>query len=425
MSQEAEQSTLGGIMIDNSRYHDIDMVADDFFYEIHQHIFQAIKALIGSGGAADIITVGEWLKQNTVVSSKTLAYMAELFNNTPSAANVPVYAEIVKKDARRRRALSILSEGLESVKTEGTDKIDQVISELMQLVDGNRRYECSVQDAVGEAAERLEWLSKHPGLVGLPTGLTELDIFLGGFQSPDLYVIGARPAMGKTALMLNMALAAGKPVGIFSAEQPKIQIGQRVIAISGGASTTNMRRGDMSQEDWSAVTTTMGQLKDRTIMINDKSSLTITDVFRQTRKWKREYDIKGIYLDFIQQMKGQAGDKRHEQIAEIARGLKELAKELDIAVIALAQVNRDVEKRSDKRPHMSDLLDSGVIEQAADNIMMLYRDEVYHKDTKTPGIAEINIVKNRHGRIGYIYTEWDPERMVFSNKKDTQYRFDE
>jgi len=412
---EAEQSTLGGLLLDNSRIHDVDTVAEDFHHPAHQRIYRAIQALVSAGGVADVVTVTEWLERNQGVEHTDLAYVAELALNTPSAANVHVYAELVRNDSRRRRALGILHDGIETIKEDGSAGIDHIIADLMHLVEGARHYECSVQDTIGAAADRLDWLEKHPGLVGLSTGLVDLDEFLGGFQPADLYVIGARPAIGKTALMLNMALNAGKAVGVFSAEQPKVQVGQRIIAISGGASTTNMRRAAMTQEDWSAVTKTFDHLKDSVIRVNDKSSPTLIDIVRQTRRWKREHGIRGIYLDYIQRMRGPNQLKRHEQIEEIARGLKELAKELDISVVALAQVNREVEKRADKRPHMSDLRDSGAIEQEADNVMMLYRDEVYHEHTKFRGVIEINVEKNRHGRTGYISATWEPERMRVSN----------
>jgi len=415
MIHEAEEATLGGLMIDNSRIHDITLTADDFHEPVHQHIFQAITELINAGSVADSVTTAEWMERNHGSDEASLRIIGQMTNNTPSAVNVHIYADLVKNDSRRRRAFGILQDGIQTLSEEGTASIDEIIADLMQLVDGARRYENTIQGAVAEAANRLEWMEQNPGLIGLSTGLLDLDNRLGGFQPSDLYVIGARPSMGKTALMLNMALSAGRPIGLFSAEQPMVQIGQRVIAISGGASTSNMRRAEMGRADWDAVSKTMKNLKDTVIHINDKSAPTIIDVVRQTRKWKREHDIKGIYLDYIQRMRGPKGMKRHEQVEEIVRGLKELAKELDIAVIALAQVNRDVEKRSDKRPHMADLRDSGAIEQEADNVMMLYRDEVYNENTRATGVAEINIEKNRHGRTGFIKIEWRAEQMVFMN----------
>lgn len=415
MIHEAEQSTLGGLMIDNSRIHDIAITSEDFHEPVHQHIFQAINDIINAGSVADNVTVAEWMERNFGSDEASLRIIGQMSSNTPSAVNVHIYADLVRNDSRRRRAYGILQDGIQTLTEEGTASIDEIIADLMNLVDGSKQYENTIQGAVAEAANRLEWVEQNPGLVGISTGLVDLDYFLGGFQPSDLYIIGARPAVGKTALMLNMAMSAEKPIGIFSAEQPMVQIGQRTIAISGGASTTNMRQGKMNDADWEAVSTTLKKLKDRVILINDKSAPTIIDVVRQTRKWKREHGIKGIYLDYIQRMRGPNGLKRHEQVEEIVRGLKELAKELDIAVIALAQVNREVEKRSDKRPHLADLRDSGAIEQEADNVMMLYRDEVYNENTKAVGIAELNIEKNRHGRTGFIKIEWKPEQMVFTN----------
>lgn len=747
MSHEAEQSTLGGLMLDNSKIHDISLAPEDFMDPKHQHIYQAIQAIIGEGGVADVITVAEWIERNYNSDATTMSYIGDLSLTTPSAVRVPAYARIVKSDARRRQALGILHEGIEQMNEEGTGAIDRVIADLMHLVDGARRYETTMQDAIIRAVDRLEFMENNPGLIGLSTGLMDLDAFLGGLQPSDLYVIGARPSMGKaqpldagvktktgwksmrnieigddlasmdgrpsivtgifpqgvmevfeiefadgrkvsatgdhlwevqhrqwrdkkilttkaiierldrgtnyrrmsvpltpgdfghdqsltvdpwvlgfligdgnftdhtprfstddgevveriradlpdgyrlvscgkydyrisgkkwhkniyaeklralnlwgkyshekhipleyllankkarfemmrglmdsdgwvekhgslcfattskqladdfqelawslgaictvrrrenghkgfysfviqhrfpseflwlprkknraktivrrlrlpivsvkktgeeecqcimvsharslyltdgyvathnTALMLNMALSAEKPIGIFSAEQPMVQVGQRVIAISGGASTSNMRQAKMEKKDWDAVSTTLKNLTNRVIMVNDRSAPTLVDVVRQTRKWKREHNIQGIYLDYIQRMRGPKGMKRHEQVEEIVRGLKELAKELDIPVLALSQVNREVEKRKDRRPHMADLRDSGAIEQEADNVMMLYRDEVYDENTRHKGIAELNIEKNRHGRTGFITIEWNAEQMVFQDMK--------
>lgn len=424
MSLEAEQSTIGGLMMDNNRFHDISLDADDFFHPTHRAIFLAIKELIIAGQPADLTTVAEWIERNKGTPFQEIEYLGQLVENTPTAANVHIYAELVLNESKRRQAIGILTDGMEEVKEDGASGIDSVISKLMLLVDGNKKYECTITDTVIQAAERLEWLQNNPGLIGLSTGLMQLDDFLGGFQKPDLYVIGSRPAMGKTAWMLNMVLAAEKPIGLFSAEQPKIQIGQRMIAIAGGASSTNMRRGKMNDDDWNATSTTLARLKNRIIMINDKSAPTLVDIVRQTRRWKREFDIHGIYLDYIQRMRGPAKLKRHEQVEEIVRGLKETAKELDISVVALAQVNRDVEKRKDKRPHMSDLRDSGAIEQEADNIMMLYRDEVYNANTRHAGMAEISIEKHRHGPTGFLYAEWIADNMIFKDPPHTKDAFD-
>jgi replicative DNA helicase len=241
---------------------------------------------------------------------------------------------------------------------------------------------------------------------------------LGGLHGGDLVIVGARPAMGKTALMLNMAasaLMAGFPVGVFSGEQGVSQITQRLIAIQGRIPVMRMRNGSLIGEDWSKLSAAVASLKDRGMYIFDKPAPTLSDIVRRARSWHYNHGIKAIYLDYLQRVKITTKAPRHEAIGEIAAGLKELARELNIPVIALAQVNREVEKRVNKRPFMGDLKDSGTIEQEADQIFMLYRDEVYNEETKDKGLAEINIEKNRHGSTGRVDLAWRGEYLRFEN----------
>jgi replicative DNA helicase len=242
-----------------------------------------------------------------------------------------------------------------------------------------------------------------------------MDKFIGGFHNSDLVIVGARPAMGKTAFMLNLAINADAPVGIISAEQGMMQMGGRVIAIDGRINTAGIRSGKLEDEDYNRMTASYSRLRDRVIQFYDKPAPTLQDIVRQARKWKHNLDIKALYIDYVQRVKVDGKAPRHEQIGDVAMGLKELARELDIPVIALAQVNRSVEARTNRRPQMGDLKDSGVIEQEADVIAMLYRDEVYDENSQHKGIAEVDIKKNRHGDIGIVRTVWRAEYLRFED----------
>jgi replicative DNA helicase len=314
-----------------------------------------------------------------------------------------------------RKARLIGAQLIEGAAGEGT--IDAAIRDLMTLALPAQKFDYNLNAAIKLAIDEIDEAceGKAPGLT---TGLADLDKMLGGLHGGDLVIVGARPAMGKTALMLNMAasaLMAGFPVGVFSGEQGVSQITQRLIAIQGRIPVMRMRNGSLIGEDWSKLSAAVASLKDRGMYIFDKPAPTLSDIVRRARSWHYNHGIKAIYLDYLQRVKITTKAPRHEAIGEIAAGLKELARELNIPVIALAQVNREVEKRVNKRPFMGDLKDSGTIEQEADQIFMLYRDEVYNEETKDKGLAEINIEKNRHGSTGRVDLAWRGEYLRFEN----------
>ena len=257
---------------------------------------------------------------------------------------------------------------------------------------------------------------------GVPSGLAKLDKILLGFHPGDLVVIGARPSQGKTALLLNMADAANVPCGIVSAEQAAMQILQRMVAIRSGVSAERIRAGELHDQDWPHLTEAAASLHATNTWIFDRGAPSITDVQRTARRWANGHGIKALYVDYIQRIRG--GDPRaprHERVGEVAQGLKDIARELGIPVIALAQVSREVEKRNDKRPLMGDLSDSSEIEKEADQIVMLYRDEVYNHESSDRGTAELRIEKNRHGRIGFVRCAWLAESMRFRDLDGSYY----
>ena len=287
----------------------------------------------------------------------------------------------------------------------------------MDLTRSTAKHEHTIVEAMGEALNDIDEALQSGGLVGVNTGLPDLNDCLGGFYKSDLIVIGARPSVGKTCFALNIADRCGVPCGLISGEQASNQIGLRMMAISGRVSAHNMRRAKLDESEWAKLTNVLSKTKTKRMWIYDKPGPDINDVARQARKWKHSNDISILFVDYLQKIRGPKGGKkdngRIDEVAEVARSLKDIARELNIPVVALAQVNRDVEKRQDKRPTMSDLANSGEIEREADQIITLYRDEVYEPDSKYAGICEASVVKNRHGPTGVIKLAWSKEFMRF------------
>jgi replicative DNA helicase len=273
-----------------------------------------------------------------------------------------------------------------------------------------QKHSHTMAEAAMAAIEKAQATAKNDGVTGLPTGLSLLDKAIGGFQSPDLYVIGARPAMGKTSVILNMMLNHDSSVGFFSTEQPADQIGLRAISATSAVSARKIRIAEFSHEDETAMSMAVFKLASSKIHIYDKGYLHINELMREARRMKYNFDVGAIYVDYIQRIKSGNKERRLE-VAEVVTSLKSLARELKIPVIGLAQVNRKVEERNDKRPHMGDLLESGVVEQEADVVMLLYRDEVYNPQAGEKGVIEILIDKNRHGPTGNLKFAWLPETM--------------
>lgn len=415
MSLEAEASVLGGLMLDNSRLAEIDILPEDFKGQSHGEIFDAIRTLVADDLNADVVTVGEYLERTTRRKG-WLQQIGAMVNGTPSSANVVHYARVVKEEAKRRRALEIADSLQHALDAEGLSAIDNAIRDLMALDTTRKNFECGVKDAAALAIEAIDRAWKNKGqVVGTTTGLKDLDECIGGLHASDLIVIGARPAIGKTAFLLNLADNAGKPVGVISSEQGREQIGLRLIAKRSRVSAHHLRLGRIEDEWWPKMTLAVSGLAARQVWLNDQPRPTVEQVVRQARKWKFQYDIKALYVDYIQHLQGPEKMSIREQVIHIVRSLKRLARELDIAVVALAQVNREVDKRSDKRPWMSDLMESGAIEAEADSVMLLYRDDAYNDHSEDKGVMEINVAKNRHGPTGIIRCAFHAESMTIGD----------
>lgn len=409
----SEFAVLGGLLQDNSRFDEIDLVDSDFADAVHAQIFDAIRAIIADGSNADPVTVAVYLERMS--SRISLNQITRLVENTPSSANVVHYARLVKDESKRRQALAIAKQLQETI-GEDLTAVDEAIKALMSLDADRKNFECSIREASIAALDSVERVHNLDGaLPGIGSGLKDLDVCLGGFQKSDLYIIGARPSVGKTALLLNLADNANASVGVISAEQGREQVALRLIAKNGPVNAHKMRMAELDDHGWSRASAGVSALRDRAIRINDKPNPTIEQVIRQARKWKFQYDVRAIYVDYIQRIRALPKSPRHEQVAHIAMSLKELARDLDIPVIALAQVNREVEARTDKRPFMSDLKDSGGIEQEADVIVLLYRDDVYNPASEIKGIAELHIAKNRHGPTGRKAVSWNADTMTFAD----------
>ena len=290
---------------------------------------------------------------------------------------------------------------------------NEVIRALMNLDGGKDRFEKTIQQAMREAVEDMEEAqAAGGGLRGITTGLADLDHEIGGFHPGDLTVIAARPSMGKTAMLLHHVQRCGVPLGLATTEQPGMQVAQRHIASIGRVSLSDLRNGKIGEKETNATIVANGKLKD--YWLYERSSPSITDVEEISRCWYHRNGIKILFVDYIQRIRGN-GDKRHEQVGDVVRGLKTLARDLNIPVVALAQVGRDVEKRANKRPSMGDISDSSEIEKEADQVITIYRDEVYNADSMDAGIAELGICKNRHGRVGMVRVGWAPEFVSFGD----------
>lgn len=411
MSATSEAVVIGAILMDAAALAKVDLAVDDFTVADYRLIYRTILSLANRGEPIDVVTVSEALGDPRIAGQ-----CAKLVMEVGSTANVAAYAANVKETVRKGRAKAIAQALLTALESDGLEAIDPAIQGLMQLHASRRHYECGLAQALRGALDLIEAASARGSAVAISTGLVDLDECLGGWHDTDLAVIGARPAQGKTALLLNLADRCGVPCGIISTEQPHDQIGLRFFAMESHVPLHDMRSAQLDDLQYHKITKALSKLNGRLIRINDKSAPTLTDVIQQARQWRYAHGIKILFIDYLQRIRYGRGDiPRHEQVAEITMALKELARELDIPVVALAQVNRKVEERGNKRPTMGDLKDSGAIEQEADQVLTLYRDEVYNADSADKGIAEITICKNRHGPVGIIRAAWRGDFLRFDN----------
>ena len=432
-SIEAEQSVLGSMLIDPESWDKVaELVTDnDFYNRSHQIIFRAITRLLNSSQPIDLITVSEELeKHDELEDAGGFAYLGELAKNTPSSANVVSYAQIISERAITRELIGVAHEIAEVVyNPEGRDSADILdlaeskVFEIAERRTGENEGPRDVESILGKTIDRLEELVKtNKDVTGVTTGFTDLDKMTSGMQPSDLIIVAARPSMGKTTFAMNLIenamMAEDKPVLVFSLEMPSEQIMMRMLASLSRVDQTKIRTAQLDDEDWARISNTMAMLKDKDcLFVDDSSGLTPMDVRSRARKLARERGgISLIMVDYLQLMRVPSlSDNRTLEIAEISRSLKALAKELEVPVVALSQLNRTLEQRADKRPVNSDLRESGSIEQDADLIMFIYRDEVYHENSEYKGIAEIIIGKQRNGPIGTCRLTFQGQFSRFDN----------
>jgi replicative DNA helicase len=420
-SVEAESSVLGGLLLDNSAWDRVgDMVKDTDFYRLeHKLVFAAIAHLVNASKPADVITVFEHLQgQGKSEDVGGLSYLNSLAQYVPSAANIRRYAEIVRERGILRKLLTASDEIATAAFAPQGRPVAKILDEAEQKIfnigeEGSRMKQGfqSMDTLVVELLDRVQEMADNPAdITGVPTGFYDLDRMTAGFQAGDLIVLAARPSMGKTALAINIAehvaLNEGLPVAVFSMEMGAAQLAVRVVGSIGRINQGHLRTGKLTDEEWPRLTEAIERLRTISLHIDETPGLTPSELRANARRLARQCGKLGlIVVDYLQLMSGSgssSGENRATELGEISRGLKMLAKELQCPVIALSQLNRSVEQRTDKRPMMSDLRESGAIEQDADIIMFIYRDEYYNKDSKEPGVAEVIIGKQRNGPTGTV-----------------------
>jgi replicative DNA helicase len=415
-SIEAEQSLLGGLMLDHQSWDKIaDVVSEtDFYRKDHRLIFSAIASLAEDANPCDVVTVSECLdNRGELDAAGGLEYLASLANETPGAANARSYAKILRERSMLRSLISAGNEISGAAFTsdgrtaaEIVDEAERLVFEIAESGSRGRSGFKALKHILPEAVDRIDVLHQSDGdITGISSGYTEFDKLTAGLQAGDLIIIAGRPSMGKTTLAVNIAenaaIGSQVPTAIFSMEMPSQQLAFRMISSLGRVDQTHLRTGRFPDEDWSRINTAVQLMSEAPIFIDDTPSLSPTEIRARARRLQREHGLGLIVIDYLQLM-AVPGNKenRATEISEISRSLKALAKELSLPVIALSQLNRSVEQRPDKRPVMSDLRESGAIEQDADMIVFIYREEVYNQDTPRKGIADIAIAKQRNGPIG-------------------------
>lgn len=410
---EAEQSLLGGILIDSSGLPAALEVlkGDEFYKDSHRTIYTAIQDLFERNEPVDLLTVTDLLSERKQLEAVGgVSYVASLTEVMGSSANVAAYAKIISEKAVLRRLIQTANEIISF--SYGGKSAEEVLenaeSAIFRLAERKiRNSYFPLKEVVKKNIETIERLQEYRDAVsGVPSGFTDLDKLTAGFQKSDLIILAARPSMGKTALALNMASNAAKkgfPVGFFSLEMSKEQLAMRLLCMEARVDSHKIRSGFLSRQECAKLLNAAGAYMDVPILIDDTPSISPLELRAKARRMMSDQGLGMVMVDYLQLMKGRDNSERREQeISEISRSLKALAKELDIPVIALAQLNRKVEERADKKPMMSDLRESGAIEQDADVIAFIYRDEVYNRDTKEPGVAEVIIGKQRNGPLGNV-----------------------
>ena len=436
-SVEAEQSVLGGLLLDNAAWDRIaDLVAEaDFYRSDHRLIYHHIAKLIERSRPADVITVAESLESTKDLQTVGgIPYLSALATSTPSAANIRRYAEIVRERAILRKLAEVATEIADNAYSpmgrDANQILDEAESRVFEIAEQGARGKQGFQDMpplLTRVVERIDMLynrDSESDVTGVPTGFADLDRMTSGLQPGDLVIVAGRPSMGKTSLAMNfaehVALEGGLPVGIFSMEMAGTQLVMRMLGSVGKLDQHKLRTGRLQDEDWQRLTHAVGRLNDAPIHVDETAALNPLELRARARRLHRQYKQLGlIVVDYLQLMSASSeGENRATELSEISRGIKALAKELNCPVVALSQLNRSLEQRPNKRPVMSDLRESGALEQDADLILFIYRDEVYNPETADKGIAEVIIGKQRNGPIGTVRLAFLGEYTRFENLAD-------
>ncbi len=425
---EAEQSVLGSMLIDREAIVVASGIisGDDFYAKQYGVVFEAIVALNDEAKPVDLITLQNRLQQMEVPSQvSSLEFIKDIVTMVPTSAHISQYAKIVAEKSMLRKLIKLNDEISNACYT-GKDPLEVILEDtekkMFSLLQ-NRTVEdfVPIRKIVMNAMEKIEQASKIKGSVtGIATGFSDLDYQTAGMQPSDLVLVAARPSMGKTAFVLNIAQNVAfkekEAVAIFSLEMSKEQLINRMFSLESRVDAQHLRKGQLSDSEWEKLIESAGVIGKSKLIIDDTPGISIGQMRSKCRKYKLEHGLKMIIIDYLQLMSGSGkGDSRQQEISDISRALKSLARELSVPVIALSQLSRAVEQRPDHRPMLSDLRESGAIEQDADVVMFIYRDDYYNKDTEKKGIAEIFIAKQRNGPIGTIDLAWLPEYTKFAN----------
>lgn len=428
-SLEAEQSVIGSMIMDQDAIVTAMeiLLQEDFYHKQYGILFDAMIELYSSGQPVDLVTLQNKLKEKDVPQEvSSLEFVGELVRAVPTSANVKYYCNIVKENSMKRKLIRVTEEienecyaGKESLESV-LDKTEHDIFALLSSRTGGDYV--PIRQVVMNALEKIEKASQQDGNVtGIPTGFIDLDYRTAGLQPSDLVLIAARPSMGKTAFVLNIAqyvaFHENMCTAIFSLEMSKEQLVNRLFSLESRVDAQALRTGNLSDADWAKLVEGAGIIGDSELIIDDTPGISISEMRSKCRKYKLEHDLKLIIIDYLQLMSrsGRSADSRQQEISDISRSLKALARELNVPVLALSQLSRAVEQRPDHRPMLSDLRESGAIEQDADVVMFIYRDDYYNKDTELKGISEIIIAKQRNGPIGTVNLAWLPEYTKFAN----------
>lgn len=428
-SAEAEQSVIGSMLMDKEAIIAASEIvtASDFYQNQYGIMFETMVELFNEGKPVDLITLQDRLKEKDVPPEvSSLDFVRDIITTVPTSANVKSYANIVREKAVLRRLIKV-NEEIANTCYVGKEPLEQILATTEKSIFDLLQSRSSgdfvpIRQVALNVLEKIEIASKTQGTVtGIPTGFIDLDYKTSGLQPSDFVLIAARPSMGKTAFVLNLvdhvAVRKGLPCMVFSLEMSKEQLVNRMLAMESNVDSQKLRTGNLTDSDWDAIVEGIGVIGNSKLVIDDTPGISITELRSKCRKMKLEQGLSMVIIDYLQLMSGtgKSGDNRQQEISEISRSLKALAREMNAPVVALSQLSRACETRTDHRPMLSDLRESGAIEQDADVVMFLYRDDYYNKDTDTPNIAEVIIAKQRNGPIGTVNLLWQPEFTKFVN----------